>query len=217
MNLDLGQWIVIALCAILFIWYFIGSSINRRRGLATYRWLRRSLEPLGEITDVRWLGSSSSGAQLVVKHAAKPFRRVEVVFVLETREILPYWIVTHLWGKRDEISINASLRKAPFTDVKVWQKQDREYKQFLLGDQNVEYKLIQSDEGFQIAVSSHAEDQELVRIREFMLELGDVVKQISLQPDPPHLMIKAKLKPLLDISPQVFSLGLLSWLSVRDD
>ena len=38
--MDLGQWIVIGLSVLMGIWFGVGSIYNRRRGVATFHWLR---------------------------------------------------------------------------------------------------------------------------------------------------------------------------------
>jgi hypothetical protein len=76
---NLGQQIVIIISVFLVVWYLIFATINRRRGIALFYWLREGLQTLGEIDDVSWIGSSGSGAHLVVGKAQKPFQRIEMI------------------------------------------------------------------------------------------------------------------------------------------
>ena len=105
-----SQLIIIVLSVFLILWYIGANIYNRRRGIAAYHWLRRGLQQLGTISNAEWLGSSGTGAKLAVSKADKPFRQVEAAYFLETREILPWWVVARLRGKRDEIVLSASLR-----------------------------------------------------------------------------------------------------------
>ena len=103
-----GQWIVIGLCGFLVAWYVIFAYLNRRRGLQIYRWLRDGLEIFGPITNVKWIGSSGSGMQISLEKASAPFRTIEVVCLLETRELLPLWLVNRMRNKGDELILRAS-------------------------------------------------------------------------------------------------------------
>ena len=101
--MDLGQWIVIGLSVVMGVWFAVGSFYNRRRGIGTYRWIQSGLKRLGKISEAAWIGSSGSGARLTVGKAEAPFRRIEVVFLLESREILPLWLFNRVRNKQDEM------------------------------------------------------------------------------------------------------------------
>ena len=111
--MDLGQTIIIGLSIFLGLWYIIGSITNRRRGLETFRWLREALGTTGKVDEARWIGSSGSGARLTVSKANRPFQRIEVVFLLDSRELLPLWLVNLMRGKQDEMILKATLRSLP--------------------------------------------------------------------------------------------------------
>jgi len=111
---NIGQILVIALSALLGVWYFGGAWVNRKRGVATYYWLREGLQAVvGAIGEARWLGSASAGGRLAVPEAKAPFRTVEAIFTLEAREMLPWWLIQRLRGRRDSLIIRASLRHRP--------------------------------------------------------------------------------------------------------
>ncbi len=104
------RWLLVALSAVLAAGYVWGLWLNRRKSRAAYRWLRQGLravwdrEPQGA-----WLGSMATGARLQLRGAA-PFRHLEVAFLLQTRELLPLWLINRLRGKGDELVIRAQLR-----------------------------------------------------------------------------------------------------------
>ncbi len=87
--------------------------------MATYYWVRDGLAVLGEKHTGKWLGSASSGAHLIVDKANHPFRRVEIIFLLESRELLPLWLVDLLRDKRDQIIFKAKLRSPRQADVEI--------------------------------------------------------------------------------------------------
>jgi len=112
--MDTGQILVIALSILLAVWYLVGAVLNRKRGIATYHWIREGLrEVIGEISEGKWLGTAGTGARLAVANARAPFRQVEVGFLLAAREILPVWLFNILRGKGDEMVVKASLRSLP--------------------------------------------------------------------------------------------------------
>jgi hypothetical protein len=111
--------ILVGLGVILALWYLLASIYNRRRGLAAYRWLRDGLTVLSQKYEGKWLGSAAAGGHLTIAQASSPFRRVEVIFLLESRELLPLWLFDLLRGKRDQIIFKATLRAARQADVEI--------------------------------------------------------------------------------------------------
>ena len=205
-DLDLGQWIVIALSVFLLIWYFAASWINRKRGTATFRWLYQALEALGEISNAEWIGAANMGARLSVKKATKPFRRVEAHYLLEPREFLPYWLVSRLRGKRDQVIIRMVLRVAPKGRLGIERQVGKRFHQSNDSCQvHPDFRLVDPD---------LADDQLLDRIKDFLAKNGDTIKSIHVQPDTPHLEIVANIKSLLESPAESY---FESWLNPRQD
>ena len=202
--MNLGQWIVIGLCAILLGWYLAASQFNRRRRLATYRWLRRGLEQVGDRIEAQWLGSSSTGAKLVISKAEKPYRKMEAMYLLETREILPYWILTHLRGRRDELVIKANLRQAPKTEVWVERTDQRKKIGQLPEDQKGAYQELTDPAGFSILQNGSVDPEMELSLRAFLDESGEALETMRLQPKLPHLEIRLQIKSLLTKAPDSF-------------
>lgn len=215
--MNLGQWIVIGLCALLLAWYFGASMFNRRRGLATYQWLRRGLEQVGDKIEAQWLGSSSTGAKLVIPRAEKPFRRLEAMYLLETREILPYWILTHLRGRRDEFMIKAVLRKVPKTKVIVSRINQPKNAELVPQDQKQVYEPVGAPDGFSISRHGPQDQESEQRLREFLSEAGDPIERISLQQKSPHLEISMRIDTLEMTPANSFFSNLMSWLEGPGD
>jgi len=189
-DLDLGQWVVIALSAFLFLWYFAASTLNRQRGIATYRWLRQSLEAVGKVSIAEWIGSSNMGARLVVKKAAKPFGRVEARYLLEPREFLPYWLYSRLKGKRDEIVIQVTLRYALKANFEITNREiGHQVQKSLAGNQ--------VPQGPQNAYTDPEEAHLRSMLETFLAEYGSTTEKIIVRRESPHLTIHARIKPLL--------------------
>lgn len=214
--MNIGQWIVIGLCAILLVWYLAASQFNRRRGLATYRWLRRGMEQVGDRLEAQWLGSSSTGAKLVISKAEKPYRKMEAMYLLETREILPYWILTYLRGRRDELVIKANLRQAPKTEVRIERTDQRKNNGQLPEDQRGVYQELSAPPGFSIMQNGAVDPEMELSLRAFLEESGEALETMRLQPKIPHLEIKLQIKSLLTKAPDSFFTKLSEYLQPPD-
>ena len=210
--MNLGQWIVIGLSALLVVWYFGASMFNRRRGMATYQWLRRGLEQVGDKIEGQWLGSSGTGVKLTIPRAEKPFRKLQTIYVLETREILPYWILTHLSGKRDNLTITATLRKIPKSKLVVGRKNQRKNTELVQENQKQTYEQLPAPEEFVILRQGSADPDYEQGLREFLDQAGESIERISLGAKSPHLEINMRLNSLETTPPVLFFSSLSSWL-----
>lgn len=210
--MNLGEWIIVGLSAFFLVWYIALNIFNRRRGIATYQWLRRGLIDVGEITDAQWLGSSSTGGRFVIARAKKPFRRLEAMYLLETREILPYWVISHLRGRRDEIIIKASLRTAPKIVLEISRTDNRHITGISSQEQGQAEEGIRLVDGFTISKHGPGDYPGEKYLTEFLTEFGKSVQRISLQRETPHLEVRLSIKPLLLTSPETFFAMLKSWL-----
>ena len=115
--MSLGQLLAIGLSVALGVNYLIGMIINRRKGVALFHWLQEGVQSvLGRVSESRWIGSAASGARLTVAQAREPFRRVEMIYLLATRELLPLLWIQRLRGRRDELILKALLREPPILE-----------------------------------------------------------------------------------------------------
>jgi hypothetical protein len=105
------QLLVFVLVAVVMGWYAIGVIFNIRRGNAVLKWLQGGLPRLGERTTLRWLGSSA--VALEIAKARPPFRRVEVLLVLEPRDVPWFWLAARARGRRDVLILRGQLASAP--------------------------------------------------------------------------------------------------------
>jgi hypothetical protein len=211
-NWDLGQWIVIGLCAVLIVWYVVAGYLNRKRGILIYRWLREGLEKIGEITNVGWIGSSGSGGQIVLKSADAPFKSVEVIFLMESRELLPLWLINLLRNKRDVMILKAALRSPPTQEVEVARSGDREFSRILALEQKPPYTELSAPEGFQIAQRGRKNPQGIQQLEAFLAQEGATVQRISLGHKTPHLVLHAFLAELMDTPAEDFFSSVGNWL-----
>jgi len=88
--------------------YLAGTWLNRKRSKALGFWLQSGLGVLGSKIQWKWIGTMSSGAQVTVRDARKPFRQLEITYLLLTRELAPLWGIELLRGKRDLLILRAT-------------------------------------------------------------------------------------------------------------
>jgi len=102
-------------------WFALGTHINVRKGHRFLEWLQGGLPLVGEKTTLRWLGSSV--VHLQIEKAREPFRRVEVLIVLEPRDVPPLWLLSRLRGRHDLLIIRTELRSVPTQQVEILDRQ----------------------------------------------------------------------------------------------
>ena len=210
--MNLGQYVVIGLSIFLGLWYVVGSSTNRKRGLETFRWLRDGLETAGKVTEARWIGSSGSGARLTVGKANRPFQRIEVVFLLDSRELLPLWLVNLLRGKQDEMILKANLRSLPTSEIEVGHSDSKEIKSLISNKQPSTFQTASAAAGFEILYKGKAGDEQIARLQSFIQQYPVSIKRISLKKQMPHLVLRADLPPLREKNLEEFFKDLSTWL-----
>jgi hypothetical protein len=108
---QLSQTILVLLVAVVMGWFAFGVLRNIRRGNAVLRWMQLGLPRLGERTTLRWLGSSA--VELSIAKARSPFRRVDLLLVMEPRDVPWFWLFAHLRGRRDMLIVRGQISAAP--------------------------------------------------------------------------------------------------------
>lgn len=175
-------WIGIVLAG----WYGLAFFYNRRLGVRTYRWIQAGFGALSaNPPSARWLGSSASGAQVIFDRPEPPFRRVELTFLLETRELLPLWIFQRLSGRRDRLFFKASLRKAPKGAVEV--APERAPLGYALAN-NPEWTAEPGPYSLIVAFQGAAGREMAARLRPFLDQYGPHIQQFSWGARQPHVL-----------------------------
>ena len=106
-----SQTVLVVLVAVVMGWFAFGIVWNIRRGNAVLRWMQAGLPRLGERTTLRWLGSSA--VELSIARARPPFRRVDLLLVMEPRDVPWFWVFARLRGRRDLLIVRGQLVAAP--------------------------------------------------------------------------------------------------------
>ena len=108
---EVSQAILVVLVAVVMGWFAVGVVWNIRRGNAVLRWMQAGLPRVGEITTLRWLGSSA--VHLSIAKARPPFRQVDLLLVLEPRDVPWFWLWAHARGRRDMLIVRGQLVSGP--------------------------------------------------------------------------------------------------------
>lgn len=103
--------LLIALLAVVMVWFTIGTQRNISRGNRLLGWLSDGLPALGPRTTLRWLGSSV--AELRITQPRHPYREAVVMVVLEPRDLGAFWALARRRGRRDFLLLRLSLVRAP--------------------------------------------------------------------------------------------------------
>ena len=205
MDLNLGQWVVIVICAFLILGYIRGFYYNRQRAGQIFAWLKEGLETLGQVSAGDKLPGMASGGKLEVKRAAAPIKRVEAVYLLAPRENLLFWLFHLLQGKRDELILWITYQSKPEQDVEVARPGDRQFVSRLKDNDKKPLTVSDGPRGLQVA-SEKKEGMLANKVQSLLEQYGSVVYRLALRDNKPHLFLRVNLRVMQIISaPEFFS------------
>lgn len=187
----------------MLVWYVFGLWYNRRKSIRTLNWLREGLASLGGQTQAAWIGSSASGARIVVSQAHPPFRQLEVAYLLESRELLPLWLANLLRGRRDEITIKALLRSPRQGEVEVVAP-GSQIERSLREDSRSAWHWGEGPYGLRVAYWGSQGEALGTAVTSFLQRHTFSLYRFSCRKDRPHLVIHARLAGLINQPPATF-------------
>jgi hypothetical protein len=179
------------------LWYVVGTWYSRRKGIRTLNWLRDGLPFLGGQLQATWIGSAASGARVTIIKANPPFRQLEAAFLLESRELLPVWLVNLLRGRRDELIIKAelrSLRRAEMHAVPAGSRMERSLRR----DTQSSWQWREGPHGLRIAYRGTQGKALSKDVSPFLQSYGLSVRRLSWERGKPHLLLQIRLTGLTD-------------------
>jgi len=165
------------------------------------------------VTEAKWIGSSGSGARLTVGKANRPFQRVEVVFLLDSREILPLWLFNLLRNKSDEMILKANLRSRPFGEVEVGRPGTKEIKTILSATERPPFSLENHVAGLDVYTRGKLNEDQTAQLTAFIEKYSPALMRLSLQRGMPHLILRLRLPPMREAGYEDFFEDLKAWLS----
>jgi hypothetical protein len=183
----LGYAALLLLLVILLVFAF-GTRRNIQKGNDLLRWLQGGLPVLGRRTSFRWLGSSA--VVLQIEEANDPFRKAEVVVVMEPRDVMLWWMWSRRRGRRDFLILRGTLRQAPHFeleagDARSWTGRD--------GLRRLDIETWeQADWGGDSVTVAHTLDADADAARRLWMDFGEAsggVWRLSVRRDHPHLEV----------------------------
>jgi hypothetical protein len=173
---------------VILVWFAVGTQRNIRKGNELLKWLQGGLPVLGKRTRLKWLGSSA--VQLNIVEPNEPFREVELVAVLEPRDIGVLWAMARARRRRDFVILRGRLDRSPryeleAGDLRGWTGQDALRKL----DPEAWLSADWDEENLRIL---HAADADVDGAREAWRALAAAsggVWRLSIRRTPPHLEV----------------------------
>ncbi len=187
--LSVEQTVLFGILVGLLLWYTAGAWYNRRRGFQTGQWLSQALGLFGGQLAWKWVGTASSGARITIENALRPFEKVQIIFAMTTREILPLWILEKIRRRGDVLAIHADLRKAPAQEIEVLPLHGSLKKSLDAASAGRPWNWEEAPYGFGIGTRD-PETELVARVRTFVGEYGAHLQRLSLRPDrKSHLVV----------------------------
>jgi hypothetical protein len=188
---EIANQAVIALGALLVIWYIVGCQMNRRHGKRLLGWIIQGLRAFGGQITVGRLGTS--GFQVNVGKTEAPFKRIEATILLEPREILLLWIFNLLRGRTDYLVFKGTLRASPRGGVEVIKKRERLTRRVLKGLDEKAWTRQETASGLVIACRGEKGQQQANAISHLVEDLSPRLVRLSLSKKAPHLLVSLSL------------------------
>ena len=206
MELNLGQWVVIGICAFLILGYIRGFYYNHRRAAQVLAWLHEGLKTLGPVSAGDKLPGMTSGGRLEVKRATPPIKRVEAVYLLAPRENLLFWLFHILQGKRDELILWITYQSKPEQDVEAARPGDRQFESRLKANDKKLLTVVEGPRGLQFASEQKKGGLLPGKVQSLLEQYGSVVYRLALRDNKPHLFLRVNLRVMKLVSAPEFFL-----------
>lgn len=193
MELNLGQWVVIVISAILILGYIRGYYYNRQRAEQILAWLEEGLKTFGPVSSGAKLPGMATGGRLEVKRAAAPLKRVEAVYLLAPRENLLFWIFHLIQGRRDELILWITYQSKPEQDVEAARPRDRQLESRLKDMDKRPLAVSNGPHGLLVASEQKKDGVLPGKVQSFLERYGAKVYRLALRGNKPHLFLRANL------------------------
>lgn len=193
MELNLGQWVIIVISALLIIGYIRGFYYNRQVAAQIHTWLYEGLKSLGPVSAGKKLPGMATGGRLEVKQAAPPLRRMEAVYLLAPRDNPLFWLFHRLQGKGDELVLWITFQSSPPQDVEVARRGDRQMQSRLKASDQKPLILSDGPHGLLVASEEKLETPP-GKVLSFLERYGSVVTRLAIRGNKPHLFCRTNLR-----------------------
>jgi hypothetical protein len=204
MELDVGQWIVIGVCAVLILGYITGYYYNRQKAQKISEWLHAGLREWGAVTPGERLPGMASGGRLRVNQARGPFQRIAAVYLLEPRENLLFWAFHRLQGRHDELILSLDMKVRPDQEVEVAGRLDQDFRRRLKKTKGEPAEVETGPKGLRVAWWKKKGSGLSARLSPFLEKYGAGIIRLSVRREQPYIFLRAQLSPLQREPAQAF-------------
>jgi hypothetical protein len=194
MELNLGQWVVIVISAILILGYIRGYYYNRQRAGQILAWLEEGLKTFGPVSSGEKLPGMATGGRLEVKRAAAPLKRVEAVYLLAPRENLLFWLFHLVQGRRDELNLWITYQSKPEQELEVARPHDRQLESRLKDMDKIPLSVSTGPNDLLVASEQKKDGLLPGKVQSFLERYGKQVYRLALRGNKPHLFLRANLR-----------------------
>jgi len=132
---------------------------------------------------------------------------------LDSREIMPLWVVNLIRGKQDEMILKATLRSRPSGEFEVGRSGSKDVRNLLSGNDSSPHQHVSTTSGFEVFSKGKSNETQLANLQSIINHHHLAINRISLQQQVPHLILRADLPPLREANLEEFFKDLASWLS----
>lgn len=193
--MNLGQIIVIGLSVALVLWFAGGIWYNRRRARQVSQWLEAGLGVFGGRVGKVWIASSGTGLRVAVDNAPAPFRRLELIARLESRENIPLWLFELAQGKRDQLTLRASLRSSARGEIEL-ALADSGLDRALQAETDRPWQRSDLSPHWVIARRGTIKEGQHAALQEFVAAYGRGLQRFALRRAEPHLFVQLGLRQI---------------------
>jgi hypothetical protein len=195
--------LVVALGALLVIWYLVGNEVMRRRGRTLAVWCKRALDPMGGSQAIQWITTHSF--RLEVHGLRPPFTEGSLTGLAESWDVPMIWAINRMNGRRDMVLLQLGLRQQPVWGLELYRPGS-----VLAGDARhaaaqegwTERQL----DSFRLASTGGDAPERLAR--ELISELGDQSKnlvRLAIRRQGMHLTLAMNVPDRTSLSPDSFA------------
>jgi len=178
--------LVMAIALGMFIWFFVGMQMNLVRGNAALRWMKDGIKLLSEKTSLRWLGSSV--VQLGMTDPRPPFKHIDILVMLEPRDVAVMWLASRRGGRRDALILRGNLRRPACCEFDVLDPSSWSGKDALKHHTPAEWAR-QTRDGLLFAAEGEAAVEVAQQILPLAQKMGGRLVRLSARSTVPHLEI----------------------------
>jgi hypothetical protein len=110
--------VLIAIGALLIVWYVAGNELMRRRGGRLALWCKHVADQFGSKQAIKWYTLHSF--RLDVENPAEPYRTAALTGLTESWDMPLIWLWNRLNWRRDMVLAQVTLRKQPMWGLEVY-------------------------------------------------------------------------------------------------